>query len=134
MRIVAWIREDGWESVIEAVAQQPSSVITLLHVAEPVHPGPGLLGRHPPRARYAEIAGAAAEELLDAAEQRLATETKLHRVAVPGRPEDIVVGACEHADLLVLARSGHHPGPHSLEHATRFVVDHAPCTVLLTWP
>ena len=38
------------------------------------------------------------------------------------------------ADVLVMARSGHHPGPHSLEHANRFVVDHAPCTVLLTWP
>jgi hypothetical protein len=25
-------------------------------------------------------------------------------------------------------------GPHSLGHATRFVVDHAPCSVLLVWP
>jgi nucleotide-binding universal stress UspA family protein len=138
LRIVAWIREDGWESVIDALGEQDASEITLLHVAEPVHPGPGLLGRHPPRARYAEIAGAAAEGLLEDAEKRLAAAIadlpRLHRVAVPGRPEDIVVGACEHADLLVMARSGRHPGPHSLEHATRFVVDHAPCTVLLTWP
>ncbi|MFD5466969.1 hypothetical protein ACFWIQ_29700 [Kitasatospora sp. NPDC127059] len=27
-----------------------------------------------------------------------------------------------------------HPGPHSLGPATRFVVDHAPCAVLLVWP
>ena len=58
----------------------------------------------------------------------------IHRVAVPGRPEDIVIGACTGADVLVMARNGHRPGPHSLEHANRFVVDHAPCTVVLTWP
>ncbi|MGF1424961.1 hypothetical protein [Kitasatospora sp. LaBMicrA B282] len=39
--------------------------------------------------------------------------------------------------LLILARDGdraHHPGPHSLGPAGRFVVDHAPCPVLLVWP
>jgi len=148
MRIVAWIREDGWESVIDALAGQDASEITLLHVAAPVHPGPGMLGRHAKPGRYAEIAGAAAEGLLADAETRFAALReeiaageagagrlpRIHRIAVPGRPEDIVTGACEHADLLVMARSGLHPGPHSLEHETRFVVDHAPCTVLLTWP
>jgi nucleotide-binding universal stress UspA family protein len=164
MRIVAWIREDGWESVIDAVAEQDAGEITLLHVAAPVHPGPGMLGRHARQGRYAEIAGAAAEGLLADAETRLLAlreeargagggagaggaagagggagaaaggVPRLHRVAVPGRPEDIVTGASEHADLLVMARSGRHPGPHSLGHETRFVVDHAPCTVLLTWP
>ena len=156
MRIVAWIREDGWESVVDAVAAQDPSEITLLHVLAPVHPGPGLLGRHAKPGRYQEIAGAAAEALLADAETRLLAlreeaagaragagtaeraaagpAPRLHRLAVPGRAEDIVIGACEHADLLVMARSGLHPGPHSLEHETRFVVDHAPCTVLLTWP
>jgi hypothetical protein len=47
-----------------------------------------------------------------------------------------VVAAAEGADLLVLARDGERgrPGPKSLGPATRFVVDHAPCPVLLVWP
>jgi hypothetical protein len=46
-----------------------------------------------------------------------------------------VLAAAEDADLLVLARDGEHDrlGPRSLGHATRFVVDHAPCAVLLVW-
>ena len=35
---------------------------------------------------------------------------------------------------LVIARDSRHPGPHSIGHAARFVVDHAPCTVVLAWP
>jgi nucleotide-binding universal stress UspA family protein len=137
LRVVAWIGEGGWEACVDAVAVLPAAELTLLYVAGPVHPGPGLLGRHPQRdveARYGEIAGAAAEELLTAAEQRLAASAPVRRVAAEGRPEDVVIEACEDADVLVLTRSGDRPGPHSLEHATRFVVDHAPCTVLLTWP
>jgi hypothetical protein len=36
----------------------------------------------------------------------------------------------------VVARDGDRSrlGPHSLGHATRFVVDHAPCDVLVVWP
>jgi nucleotide-binding universal stress UspA family protein len=47
-----------------------------------------------------------------------------------------VLAACADAGLLVLARDGDHTrlGPRSLGHATRFVVDHAPCPVLLVWP
>jgi nucleotide-binding universal stress UspA family protein len=132
---VIWIGEVGWEACVDAAAGLPATEITLLHVAAPVFPGPGLLGRHAPPARYDKIAGDAAEELLDAAEERLGeTSAVLHRIAVPGRPEDIVVAACTDADVLIMARNGHRPGPHSLEHANRFVVDHAPCTVLLTWP
>jgi len=39
-------------------------------------------------------------------------------------------------DILVLARDGDHTrlGPRSLGPAARFVVDHAPCRVLLIWP
>jgi nucleotide-binding universal stress UspA family protein len=135
MRVVVWIGEVGWEACVDAVAGLPATEITLLHVAAPVYPGPSLLGRHAPRGRYEEIAGEAAEDLLDAAEERLGeVGATVHRVALPGRPEDIVTGACTGADVLVMARNGHRPGPHSLEHANRFVVDHAPCTVILTWP
>jgi len=134
-RVLIWITESGWEACVDVAAGLPATEITLLHVAAPVHPGPGLLGRHAPPGRYDEIAGEAAEELLEAAEERLGdVAAAVHRVALPGRPEDIVIGACTGADFLVMARNGHRPGPHSLEHANRFVVDHAPCTVLLTWP
>jgi nucleotide-binding universal stress UspA family protein len=135
MRVLAWIAEAGWESCIDAAAGLPAREITLLHVAGPVlHPA-GLLGRHPRPDRYEQIAAVAANDLLDAAALRLGTTSAtVHRIAATGRAEDIVTGACSGADVLVLARSGRRPGPHSLEHATRFIVDHAPCTVLLTWP
>ncbi len=47
-----------------------------------------------------------------------------------------VVAASEGFDLLVLARDGDRArlGPKSLAPPTRFVVDHAPCAVLLVWP
>jgi nucleotide-binding universal stress UspA family protein len=47
-----------------------------------------------------------------------------------------VVALAEGADVLVLARDGDrsHVGPHSLGPAARYVVDHAPCRVLLVWP
>jgi nucleotide-binding universal stress UspA family protein len=50
--------------------------------------------------------------------------------------ERLVVEAAEGADLLVVARDGDRSrlGPASLGPATRFVVDHAPCPVLLVWP
>src|SRR6185295_17071334 len=53
-----------------------------------------------------------------------------------GRVEQEVVTACADADLLVLGRDGDHTrlGPRSLGHQTRFVLDHAPCRVLLVWP
>jgi nucleotide-binding universal stress UspA family protein len=53
-----------------------------------------------------------------------------------GRVEREVVAAAEDVDLLVLARDGDRSrlGPRSLGHAARFVVDHAPCPVLLVWP
>ena len=53
-----------------------------------------------------------------------------------GRVEREVVSAAEGMDILVLARDGDRQrlGPHSLGPATRFVIDHAPCRVLLIWP
>jgi nucleotide-binding universal stress UspA family protein len=46
------------------------------------------------------------------------------------------VAAAADAGLLILARDGDRTrlGPRSLGPATRFVVDHAPCPVLLVWP
>jgi nucleotide-binding universal stress UspA family protein len=53
-----------------------------------------------------------------------------------GRPEREVVSAADGAGLLILARDGDRSrlGPRSIGKATRFVVDHAPCPVLLVWP
>ena len=53
-----------------------------------------------------------------------------------GRIETEVIAAAEGAELLVLARDGDcsHLGPHSLSHASHYIVDHAPCPVLLVWP
>jgi nucleotide-binding universal stress UspA family protein len=53
-----------------------------------------------------------------------------------GRVEREVVEQAAGADLLVAARDGDRCrlGPRSLGPATRFVVDHAPCQVLLVWP
>jgi nucleotide-binding universal stress UspA family protein len=47
-----------------------------------------------------------------------------------------VVAASAQADLLIVARDGDRArlGPKSLGKATRFVVDHAACPVLLVWP
>ena len=46
------------------------------------------------------------------------------------------MAAADGMDVLVLARDGDHAhlGPRSLGPAARFVVDHAPCRVLLIWP
>ena len=98
----------------------------------------GLLGRgrpeRDPGTRLEHLAAASAGQLLAAAAERLGRPcTRLER---SGRIEREVVAAAEGADLLILARDGDrtHLGPRSLSPASRFVVDHAPCPVLLVWP
>ena len=145
MRVVVWITEGGWEACIdEAAALVPAdAAVTLLCVpsveVEEVAAGgrAGLLGRRPPPAAgpsWDEVADDAAEALLADARDRLgrdaATEVR------HGRVEREVVAACAGADLLVLARDGDDArlGPKSIGRHARFVVDHAPCRVLLVWP
>jgi nucleotide-binding universal stress UspA family protein len=145
MRALVWIIEDTWQPTIDdARALLPSDAeITLLHVAstepETVARGArrGLLGRHPPPPDAPEletISQQAARELLDEALERLGRAATLE--SRRGRVEREVVAAAEQADLLVLARDGDRErlGPRSLGPATRFVIDHAPCQVLLIWP
>jgi nucleotide-binding universal stress UspA family protein len=146
MHALVWIVADTWEATVaEAAAFLPADArVTLLHVAPTEveelagaarH---GLLGRHrPPPPRPHEELHAISE---DAAQQLLADALeKLGRpadvVSRRGRVEREVVSAAEDADLLVLARDGDHTrlGPPSLGPAARFVVDHAPCRVLLIW-
>jgi len=146
MLVVIWVVEGTWRSCISAARQlvPPDAEIVLLHVTGPdahaVAHGAfaGMLGRgHPERDPSALIdsdAEVAAHELLAAAAAGLpGTATQVQR---RGRVEREVVAAAEGAELLVLARDGERSrlGPKSLGPASRFVVDHAPCPVLLVWP
>jgi nucleotide-binding universal stress UspA family protein len=144
MRAVVWTTERSWEACVdEAVALLPADAdITLLCVldagveAVAAAGRMGLLGRHPPpreEPTFAQLSAEAAARLLGDAEARLGrpARTEVRR----GRVEREVVAACEGADLLVLARDGERKlGPPSLGKHQRFVVDHAPCRVLLVWP
>jgi nucleotide-binding universal stress UspA family protein len=146
MRALVWIIEDTWQTTVdEAAAFLPHDAeITLLHVAntEPetlAHAARrGLLGRHQPPTATPEplraISEQTASELLADAKTRLGRPATLK--ARRGRVEHEVVAAAEPMDILVLARDGdrQHFGPHSLGPIARFIVDHAPCRVLLIWP
>jgi len=157
VRVVVWLVEGTWAACVDAAANRLGGLagaqVTLLYVtpseveeaAEAA--AAGLLGRawhgHHHRGSAAERAVQQAEEameqeasgILGAAASRLAgcRPELVHR---RGRPEREVVDACTGADLLVVARDGDRSrlGPHSFGHATRFVVDHAPCDVLVVWP
>lgn len=143
---IIWVCEGTWRASVDAALNlAPSDArITLLHVTEPTAPDAahgaylGLLGRRQPRRdpgeRVAELAEAAAGELLSAAASRLGRPCDT--VERHGPAEREVVTAAAGADLLIVARDGDQTrlGPKSLGKATRFVVDHAPCPVLLVWP
>jgi len=128
MRLVlVWVTPTGWEACVDAARDLGD--VTLLQVSDVGPPAPGgLLGRHrPPHPPVA-----ADEDLFDAAEERLGREAE--RLSPPGEPEHAVVDAADDFDLLILSRTNLRPGPHSIGHGTRFVVDHARCPILLVWP
>ena len=91
-------------------------------------------GGHDPGVAVEGLSGPAAEQLVLAAGERFGRPAE--QVLLSGDVERTVVAACADADLLVCARDGAHDrlGPKSLGRWTRFVVDHAPCAVLLVWP
>jgi nucleotide-binding universal stress UspA family protein len=145
-QVLVWVTEDTWPPAVDAVADlapEPSSV-TLLHVTPSEPPDVahasflGLLGRGPagrdPRPRITGVSASSAAGLLEAAAERLGRPCQ--RIARTGRIEREVVDAAAGADLLIVARDGDRSrlGPKSLGRDTRFVVDHAPCPVLLIWP
>lgn len=146
MHALVWIIEDTWQATVaEAAAFLPSDAeITLLHVASTEAETAagsarrGLLGRHQPphgaQEALREISEQAAHELLAEAQTQLGHPATLE--ARRGRVEHEVVAAAEPMDILVLARDGDRErlGPRSLGPTTRFVIDHAPCRVLLIWP
>lgn len=146
MAVVVWVVEGTWPACVDAArAHAPEGAeVVLLHVtghdvADAAHGAfAGLLGRgHPerdPGTRVEHLAAVSAESLLQVAAERLGRPCT--RVERTGRVEREVVAATEGADLLVLARDGDRArlGPHSLGPASRFVVDHAACPLLLVWP
>ena len=143
MRTLVWITEDSWEATIAAAAElvPADSEVTILHVAggdaEAVARGArsGLLGRghHAERRpeQWRAISEDAARALL--ADAAAAFGRSSEQVALRGRAEHEVVAAAARAELLVLARDGDRgrPGPKSIGHAARFVLDHVTCRVLL---
>ncbi len=146
MAVLVWVAEGTWPACVDAAAQwaPPAAEVALLAAAagqgaDTAHGAfAGLLGRgragRDPGARIAAMEVAAVAAMLDAAQARL-TRPSTSRT-LTGRPERALVEAAAGADLLVLARDGdlERLGPHSLGPVTRFVVDHAPCPVLLVWP
>jgi nucleotide-binding universal stress UspA family protein len=148
MRVLLWLVEGTWQGCVDAARPllPAGAKVTLLHAApgevEEVAGGAlaGLLGRgrpgpgRDPVGQISALSDRAAAELLEEAAARLGPPAR--RELRRGRVERLVVEAAQDADLLVVARDGdrHRLGPASLGPATRFVVDHAPCPVLLVWP
>jgi len=144
--VLVWVGERTWQACIDAARRLPVATtrIALIHVTADDPPEAahgaylGLMGRgahgRDPAARITEFARDSAAELLDAAAKRLGRPCDL--IDRHGRPEREVVTAADGADLLIVARDGDQSrlGPKSLGKEARFVVDHAPCPVLLIWP
>lgn len=145
MTTVVWLTEGTWPACVDAAREHspPATDIVLLYVRAPEIPGaahgapahsPGEGWDNDPGSRLERLAAASGEHLVRAAAERL--DLPCTAQVRTGRVEREVVTAAGSAGLLVLARDGDraHPGPRSLSPAARYVVDHAPCPVLLVWP
>lgn len=144
MRLAVWVTEGTWPAAVDAARDLiggDDAEVTLIHVLEggrPPREGFGsLMGRG--RVRHAEhemnqLSQDAAQQMLDRAQERLARPATVR--LEEGLPERIVTAVADEVDYLVIGRDGDRSrlGPHSLGKHTRFVVDHAPCRVLLIWP
>jgi nucleotide-binding universal stress UspA family protein len=146
MRVVVWVVEGTWRSCVDAArdlapADAEMSLVYVVddEVSKVAHGAfAGLIGRgrreRDPGLLGDDITAESAKKLLARAAERLqlASTSQVRH----GRVEREVVAAADGAGLLVVARDGDQSrlGPRSLGHAARFVVDHAPCPVLLVWP
>jgi nucleotide-binding universal stress UspA family protein len=144
--VIIWIAEGTWRAAVDAAARlaPPEAPVTLLHVTPAELPEAahgaylGLFGRgqpaRDPGQRIAALATTSAGDLLGAAARRLGRPCD--RMERRGIPEREVVTAVADAGLLIMARDGDRSrlGPKSLGKTVRFVLDHAPCPVLLVWP
>jgi nucleotide-binding universal stress UspA family protein len=142
---MVWLAGGTWEAAVDAARTHApdGASVTLLHVTDPAvaetvrGAWAGLLGRgrvHDPGAEVEAAAERDENDLLAGAASRLGRPADV--MTRRGRVEREVVTACAGTDLLIVARDGDlsRIGPHSLGPATRFVVDHCPCPVLLIWP
>jgi nucleotide-binding universal stress UspA family protein len=138
-----WVADGVWESAVDSARSlaPDDARIELVHVVADdlgeVARGAiaGLLGRrYTPGPDLDRGLFQSSQEVLNAARERLGRPAET--ISLHGRLEREVVAAAEGMDLLVVARDGDRSrlGPRSLGPATRFVVDHAPCPVLLVWP
>ncbi|HYZ52678.1 MAG TPA: universal stress protein [Streptosporangiaceae bacterium] len=142
VNVLVWVTENTWKACVDAArslapAGADFALLTVIdtNTAETAHGAfSGMLGRagHDPAEQLAATAEAAACDLLDAAEARLGRPAR--RIQCRGQEKHEIVSAARDATMLIVARDGHGPGPKSLGKAVRFVVDHAPCPVLLVWP
>ena len=142
MSVMVWINPDAaWESAVDAAARlADDEVVLLLVTADGGQPArdafTGLLGPagHEPGEAFAGSEEDQAAALFDEAEARLGRPVR--RLWERGVAEHEVVAAAGGVDLLVCVRDGAPglPGPDSLGPVARFVVDYAPCEVLLVWP
>ena len=142
MSVMVWINPGtAWESAVDAATRLPDEQVILLLVTAVGDKrerdtftdllGPG---GYEPGDAFAGIEEDQAAALFDEAEARLGRPVR--RLWERGAVEHEVIAAAEEADLLVCVRDGPPgcAGPASLGPVTRFVVDHAPCGVLLVWP
>ena len=144
MVVMVWLADGLWESAIDAARSfaPADTTFVLVHVVADdlgeVTRGAfaGLLGRHYTVGENVDSElSQASQEVLTAARDRLRAPAAT-LISRRGRTEREVVTAADDADLLVVVRDGDRQrlGPRSLGPTTRFVVDHAPCPVLLVWP
>jgi nucleotide-binding universal stress UspA family protein len=143
MRVLVWIVEGTWKATVAAAKQflPADAQITLLHIAPAeaqavAREAPqALLGRRHAQSTgvLQSIAAQVASELLADARALLGRDATLD--AQRGRVGETVVAAAQMMDVLVIARDCDHAaeGPHSLGPTARYVLDHAPCPVLLVW-
>jgi nucleotide-binding universal stress UspA family protein len=146
VKVITWIVEGTWPACVDATRRfaPDDADVVLLHVtggdvSAAAHGAfAGLLGRarpdRDPGQLLAELGATSAREMLEDAARLL--NRPCSAMERRGRVEREVVAAAEGAGLLVVARDGDDArlGPKSLGPASRFVVDHAPCPVLLVWP
>lgn len=143
MKVAGWVAAGTWPAVVAAMQRRPESdelvLVAVVDESEGVPTGPlaGLMGR----GRRPEASAAVDQLSRTTAEDLLA-----QAVAALGRPcvaqlrtgftEREVTAAAAAIDLLIVARDGDRTrlGPRSIGRHTRFVIDHAPCTVAVVWP
>lgn len=153
MKILAWVAPATWPAVVDAATRLPADEITLVAVADSAQlPGrPSPLGSGLRREQASDAIKQSAQDLLDDARARAneadrhahdgrgaqtGDDARVHTQLLAGPASREIVQAAQAADVLVIARDGDRSrlGPKSLGKDTRFVVDHAPCTVVLVWP